>query len=129
MNMNRKLITGSGEDMQKSDYNRFYNSDTTGFNPDRNKAIVEETIKEYEALRAAKAKAYDEDYAERADAVVSYLKSLDKGGQATPGAQHSLMRYFGKREIARLQGLEIRQKLMAGMKVVDTDGNTIAKGI
>ena len=119
------FIKGSSDDMKKSDQARFFNNDADGFSPERNHYIIEKTITDYEALRAKKAKQFDDDYAERSSAVVSYLKSLDKGGQATPGGQHSLLRYFGKRELAYLQGVEIRQKLMAGMRVVDQEGNVI----
>lgn len=122
--MSNKIVTGSSDDMKKSDYARFFNSDPDGFSPERNKFIVEQTIKDYEAMRAKKAKAQDEAYAERADATVTYLKSLDRG----QGGESNLLKYFGKRELARLQGLEIKQKLMQGMTIRNQQGEIIHRG-
>ena len=55
------------------------------FNPVRNQEIVENSIKKYEAMRRKKKHEYDEAYAERSDAVASYLKSFDYVGD------HSLL--------------------------------------
>lgn len=113
------IITGSAKDMQQSDKARFYNHDKDGFSAERNKAIIEQTITDYEAMRAKKAREYDDAYGERSEAVISYLKALDKGGAISAGGQHNMMQYFGKRHLAYLQGLEIKQKLMAGMRVIN----------
>ena len=94
------------------------------FSPERNKAIIEQTIKDYEAMRAKKIKDRVEEYSERADAVVTYLKALNQGGSSS-----NMERYFGKRNLAYLRGLEIKQKLMAGLIVRDQDGNIIRKGV
>lgn len=93
------------------------------FSPERNKAVVEQTIREYDAMRLAQMKKYDEDYAERSDAVVSYLKSLDAGRGSS-----NLERYFGRKELARLRGLEIRNKLMSGMTLRSRLGQIIKAG-
>ena len=100
------------------------NTPDAGFSPERNKAIIENSIKEYEAMRAKKLKDQVDQYAERADAVVTYLKSLNKGGM-----ESNMEKYFGKKNLAYLRGQEIREKLMANMTVRDQDGNIIRKGI
>ena len=66
-----------------------------GFSPERNKFIIEQSIKEYEAMRAKKMKAHDDEYAERADAVVSYLRALSRGG-----SNANIEKYFGKKPLA-----------------------------
>lgn len=88
-----------------------------GFSPERNKAIVEQTIVQYEKMRAKKLKEVDDLYAERADAVLMYLKAIDSGKNVSTAE-----RYFGRRELARLRGDEIRQRLMANMKVKNSKG-------
>ena len=95
-----------------------------GFSPERNKFIIEKSIKDYEAMRAKKMKAHDDAYAERADAIATYLNGLAMGGRSS-----SIEKYFGKRTLAYLRGDEIRQKLMANMKIYDREGNLIRKGI
>lgn len=75
-----------------------------GFSPDRNKAIIEGTIKKYEETRARKQREYKEQVAERSDAVVTYLKSNKVG---TP-----IEKYFNRRELAHLRGQKIVQKLV-----------------
>jgi hypothetical protein len=94
------------------------------FSPERNKAIVEQSIKDYEAMRAKKMKDRVEEYAERADAVTTYLKSLTHGR-----SNSNMEKYFGKRNLAYLRGQEIREKLMANIRVLDSEGNLIKKGI
>lgn len=118
------FIIGTPDDVQKEDYQRFYKKDATGFSAERNKAIVEQTIKEYEAMRAKKAVVFDEHYAERSDAVVTYLKQIDRGN----GSNGNLEKYFGRKWLAYLRGQEIRDKLMAGMTVRNKDGVILKPG-
>lgn len=88
----------------KDDLARFYVAKPDAdFNPDRNKAVVEASIRKYEATVARKKKEYWNMVGERADAVATYLKSTKVGSPV----EH----YFGKRELARLRGQKIIQKL------------------
>ncbi len=93
----------------------------------KNKAIIEKTISDYEAMRAKKAKEHDKDYEERADAMVSYLRSLDQRSSSGIGSSSNMEKYFGRRMLAYLRGEEIRAKLMAGMGVVTPDGRLLKK--
>jgi hypothetical protein len=95
-----------------------------GFSPERNKAIVDQTIKEYEAIRANKLKSRVEEYAERSDAVVTYLKALDQGR-----GHSNLERFFGKKMLAHLRGQEIRDQLMSGMNVLHQQGEIITNPV
>lgn len=89
------------------------------FSPARNKAVIEGTIKKYNEMREKKKHAYDDAYAERADAVVSYLRTADK----KPG--YALEKFFEPKYLAYLRGEEIRKKLMAGMTILDKKGKDI----
>lgn len=81
-----------------------------GFSPARNKAVVENSIKKYEAMRAKKWKEWEEGVAERSEAVASYLKHVD-WGKSTP-----VERYFDRRTLAYLRGDEIKAKLYSAMQ-------------
>lgn len=107
--------------MQQSDQQRFFVKDPVGFSPERNKEIVENSIKKYEAMRIKKVNDVVDHYSERADAVVSYLKSLDRG----KGAQGNLEKYFGKQALAYLRGQQIRDRLMGSMMVKNKSGEII----
>lgn len=81
-----------------------------GFSPARNKAIIEGTIRKRNQEIAARRKAYQNDVAERSDAVATYLRSRAAEGY-TP-----LEKYFGKRQLAHLRGQKIVQVLKGYFK-------------
>lgn len=89
------------------DYRRFFvPGGEPGFSPERNKDVIDRTIKHNDMLRRRKQKEYEDRLGERADAIVSYLFSL----------KHSLSpieRYFGRRELARLRGQKIAHELQS----------------
>lgn len=99
------LFSGDPTNLDPMDYHFINKNPDINFNPARNKAIIEKTIADAEAQRARKLAEHDDEYAERADAVVSYLKHLDQKGQKP------IDQYFGKRTLAYLRGLEVKQKL------------------
>lgn len=116
--MKNKYIIGTPDEMQQSDYARFFVKDPTGFSAERNKAIIEDSIRKYDQTRAQKLKTVVGQYEERADAVVSFIKSVDRG----KGAQGDLEKYFGKKILAYLRGQQIRETLMGGMSVANAQG-------
>lgn len=73
------------------------------FSPDRNKAIIEGTIKKYEETVEKKRKEYRNQVAERSDAVATYLKSLSNG------SNKPVEKYFSRQELAHLRGQKILQ--------------------
>lgn len=89
------------------------------FSAERNKAVIEGTIIKYNQMRQKKAKEYTDDYAERADAVVSYLRHAEK----KPG--YRLDHYFEPKYLAFLRGEEIRRKLLANMRILDNSGRDV----
>ena len=121
--MKSKFLKGTPTEMQQADKQRFFNSDPDGFSPERNKFIIEETIRKYEATRIKKVNDVVDHYSERADAVVSFIKSVDRG----KGAQGNLEKYFGKQMLAYLRGQQIRDRLMQNMMVKDKAGNIVKR--
>lgn len=83
-----------------------------GFNPDKNKRIINETIKKYEANRRKKMMAFKDGLAERTDAVATYLTGRYGLHKATPAE-----RYFGKRYLAYLRG----ENIVENIRRVKTD--------
>lgn len=108
-------------EMEKKDRAKYYlHIPDKDFSPERNRQVVLNSIKKFEATREKKYKKLVEDYQERADAVVSYLRAVDRG------KSNNLLHYFDKRYLTFLRGDEIRQKLMAGLTVIG-DGKVYRK--
>lgn len=84
------------------------------FSPERNKAIIDRTIKKAELMRKKKMQNYVDSIRERSDAVATYLKSRTAEGR-TP-----VERYFGKKNLAHLRGVQIRDILKAKLKGRET---------
>lgn len=101
------------EGSERSDYQKYYIKNPKNFSPERNKAIIDQTIKEYEDMRSKRMKGFYDDLGERIDAAASYLMYLERGGS-------SAEKYFGKKELARLRGEKIREIMIKG-----TLGNVI----
>ena len=102
--------------------------DNPNYNVEENKAVIERTIRAAEAVYKKKAKEHDDDYAERADAVVSYLKSLDRASSTGIGSSTNIDKYFGRRMLAQLRGDAIRERLMSGITVRTPDGHLLKRG-
>lgn len=77
-----------------------------GFNPQKNKEVIERTILKTKKMRADREKAYREAVHERSEAAVSYLFSR-RGAES----RNSIEKYFGKAELARLRAEDITTKL------------------
>lgn len=104
---------------QKEDYRRYYvDKPDSSFNPKRSREVVNRSIEKYEKKRKAQEKAWVDKFAERADAVASYLIHLNNAKTT------SLETYFGRRFLAYLRGQQIVQKikrLKDGRKVITLD--------
>lgn len=83
-----------------------------GYVKKHNDYVMSEVIRKYEAKQKAKLAEVVDQYGERADAVVTYLKAVAKGKEA------KVDRYFGKKYLAHLRGEEIRQELMGGLRLI-----------
>jgi len=92
---------------QEEDYKRYFiPGGDKGFSPKKNEHIINHTIEMYEKKKAQERKNYAEMVAERADAVVHYLKHL-----ASNAHKPSVEKYFGRKHLAHLQGRKIMMKL------------------
>jgi len=89
----------------KRDYQKYYVDSPKDFSPARNAYIINKTIKEYEAKRAAKYRMFNEALKERVSAVADYFNHLNSGKST------SVEKYFGKKELARLRGREVIKEL------------------
>ena len=114
------------EDLQPEDYKYILHGKDIdpNFSPEKNRAIVEKTIQQYEANLKRKMDEKVDNYGERADAVVTYLRALNRGY----GAHSDLERYFGRQMMAHLRGQQIRDSLMSGMTVQNKQGQIIKPG-
>lgn len=87
---------------------RFWpNEPEPGFNPERNRQVIEGTIKKYEQKRARQMGNFVDNLRERTDAVASFFKKKDWGYSG------GVRRYFGKRYLAKLRGEDIISSLRA----------------
>jgi len=92
------------------------------FSPAKNRKVIREVIKATEATRRKKGREHNDAYQERAEAVTSYLKSLDTGR-----SNSDILKYFGRREMARLKGKEVLEKLNDQLTVYGRLGNVLRK--
>ena len=77
-----------------------------GFNPERNKQVIESTIRKYDQQRTKKKKAFVDTMGERSEAVASWLTSAHGAMSNKP-----IERYFTKRYLSYLRGREIADTL------------------
>ena len=75
-----------------------------GFNYERNQKIIDGTIKKYKAMQDKKVKIFKEGLAERNDAIISWVKSLQ-------GSNKPIDQYLGREWMARLAGEKILKKI------------------
>ena len=88
----------NGERVGTEDMKRFWRErPDPDFDINRHNKIVANTIKKAEARRQSVRKAQNEGLKDRANALASYIKYLDRGGRK------KVEDYFGKRELGRLQ--------------------------
>ena len=92
------------------------------FDPEHNKRVIEETIKENDARRRKNLKEHEEEIRERSAALAMYMKSLSQSG-----ATSDMQKYFGRRELARLRGEEILTRLMDPLIVRNSKGRVVRR--
>lgn len=86
------------------------------FDPEHNRKVIADTIKQNDALKRKKDREYEEGVRERTTAASQYLQSLDEGGRSS-----NIEKYFGKRYLAYLRGREIMEKLQGKMGIRTKD--------
>src|SRR3990167_3131822 len=92
------------------DYRFINNKPDPDFSPERNKAIVDETIKETDKFFAQEGKIMDKALGERIDIISSYaLYRFNKGTK-------SFLNYFGKENYHKLIG----EKILSKVRIAET---------
>lgn len=90
----------------RKDYEKFYALEPEpNFSPERNKRVIDGSIKKYEAKRRQEIKRFREGVGERSEMVASYLKS------SAVESNKPIDKYLGKTIMARLRGEQIVDKL------------------
>ena len=96
---------------QKRDYALWYKeTPDQGFSPEHNKAVIEESIRKARILQERRNKDYIEQVRERSDAVASFLKFVDKGGD------DRIERFLGRKMLAHLRGEKIKEEIIGRSK-------------
>lgn len=98
------------EDLHPDDYKYIVEDGDPGFNPSRNRFIVDQVLRETRDLAIKKANAWRDPFRERAEAFAAYLKS-PRGAES--GNSHE--RYFGSKIMAELVGEGIKNTLKANL--------------
>lgn len=104
-----KILSGQDEDKRRF----LIEAGDPGFSPDRNEDTINRTIAIHEANVKRREKEYADQLGERVDAVATYLKHLSHSHNTTPAEK-----YFGKKNLAALQGRKIKQRLIDASKGV-----------
>ena len=88
------------------------------FSVEHNRKVIAESIKKNDKLMKQKRKEYDNTLEERVDAGVDFLKYLanKKYNPNTDKSSDLAMKYFGRRELARLRGEEIKQQIQEELR-------------
>lgn len=103
--------------LDKSDHKYFIEGGDEGFSPARNKKVIDDTIKLYEKNRAAKMAVFQDHLRERTSAIASFLTS-DKGPRYAGYTDSRIVKYFGKRYLAELQGKSITERINNKLNVI-----------
>ena len=82
------------------------------FDADRNKKVIADSIKHYEANRRRKSREHREDIRYRSEAVAKYFESVKQGKGG------DIKKYFGKEELLRLRGQEVINHLKMNPAIV-----------
>lgn len=102
------MIVPKLEEFNKDNWHLYEKNPESNFSPERNRAIINQTIVEYEKDKFGIAPAVQKAAGDRADILASWAKyKLDIGG----GKQ--LEEWLGRENLARLYGEELCQRIKA----------------
>lgn len=109
--------------LDKRDYRFVLDKPDADFSPERNKKIIEDSIRAYELKRSSVFKKFYEGVRERAEAVASFLDHVNKGGG------NDVDKYFGPKMLAKLRGLEILDEIKsARLNMITTPSPVYVEG-
>lgn len=106
-------------DISKSDWKYIKVKPDPNFSPEKNKSVIDEVIRETDALTRKRKREFDEKIGERAEALATYVGSDNE----------DLAKYFGKKYYDHLRGQKSREEMMSkdGLTVVDSKGKVTRK--
>lgn len=89
------------------------------FDPEHNRRVIEQTIKDNEKLVKARNSEALGKTQERNNAVATYLRSISQGGKTT---DHQ--KFFGRKYLAYLRGKEVMETIKQRMMLQGRDGKS-----
>jgi hypothetical protein len=98
--------------ISKRDYKFIPMTPDVDFSPERNKRVIEGSIRKYEAMRKKKQDQFMEGIGERSEAVASFLHHVKQG------RHNNVDEYFGKSTLTKLRGLEIIDDLRSRLNMI-----------
>ena len=90
------------------------------FDPEHNKRVIQNIIRKTLENKKRIEKENLEGIKERTKAIAQYISSLEQGGKSS-----SIESYFGRRELARLRGEEILQRIKNAMLIKKKNGEPV----
>ena len=91
-----------------------------GFSEEKNRQVIENTIRKTDRMRRQKRREFEENLQERTWAAAKYLKNVDIGGETDP------IKFFGKDYTMYLKGKEVMDKLAESLNAPKLQENTKA---
>ena len=113
----KDLKRGHSGEIRDVDFKYMYQKldGDVGFSAEHNLKVIEESIKKNKELEKRLKKEFMNNIEERVDASIHFLKAMEKGKYNWSDPHTQTLKYFGKRELARLRGEEIKCELMQRM--------------
>lgn len=108
--------------VERSDWQFVKAQPDADFDPERNKQIIENSIKKYEANRRKKMAEHSDGVEERAKALAFYMQHKGR-----VGSESEMTKYFGKSYMDYLKG-NILKRIQNGLKVMSPDGRVLRDG-
>ena len=87
------------------------------FDSERNKQIIEKTIRDNQRLVKKRTETTVEGVKERTNALAIYLRSISQGGKST-----NYEKFFGKKYLAYLRGKEVMEKIKGQLMLQGRNG-------
>ena len=112
-------LSHSGE-IAESDFKYMYEKPEgdLGFSVEHNRRVIAQSIAKNDKKSKQIQKDYDETLEERTNAAVDFLRYLanSKYNPSTDSSSKAALKYFGRRELARLRGEAIKKQIMEELK-------------
>jgi hypothetical protein len=108
--------------IDKRDYKFIPEKPDIDFSPERNRLVIDRSIKKYEAMMRKKHQQFMEGVGERSEAVASFLHHVKQG------RHNNVDTYFGRSTLAKLRGLEIVDTLRSKINMITTPSPVYIQG-